>query len=228
MKASPENLTFRPAGIHAGCVALAALLALVQPTLAQGAPLAGLPGANPAAAQADPLQINPDESNASRFVTTDELTDYITTASQKLSILDRESDPFGQVQDPAAKPTVIKPKVRNRPTTVRRTSFDDIIGRIKINAIMPAENRFLIGTRSFKLGDKFPINMGGRKTMVEVVAVKSNRIDFKNTTSGEVSSAKVSLMPAGMKSGGDGFNAPGMVPDKPDAPLQLDPASPGF
>ena len=118
---------------------------------------------------------------------------------------------------------LVKPTITSRrPTTLKRTSFDDIVGRIKINTIMPAENRFLIGTRSFKLGDQIPIMYRGRKIMIEVIRVKATKIDFKNNETGEISSVELKLMPAGMSAGSKGFTAPGMVEDKPDTPLQLD------
>ena len=177
-----------------------------------------------------PASVNPDLIKLpSRLIASDEVPSYTLTVRSRLDILSgRTTDPFGQVQDPSAPPKVVKPTVTNRrPTTLKRTSFDDIVGRIKVNTIMPAENRFLIGTRSFKLGDQIPIMYRGRKTMIEVIRVKSTKIDFKNTDTGEISSVELKLMPAGMSAGGDKFTAPGMVEDKADTPLQLDSPS-GF
>ena len=163
-------------------------------------------------------------AHCSRFTLPEDRPGFISKKLSVLSIASREIDPFGQVQDPNSKPAIIKPTITNRrPTTLKRTSFTDIVDRIKINTIMPSEKRFLIDTRSFKIGDQIPVMYRGRKTMVEVVGVTSSRVDFKNTESGEVASVKLSLIPAGMKTGSGAFSAPGMVTDKADAPLQLDP-----
>lgn len=232
-KLCPKRLISGDASVRVAkhCALGLTLLAGASLPAAAQRPPAGLPGpGNRAAARATVPVISPDSSNGSRFLTEDELDGYVAETSKSLSIMGRQFDPFGQVQDPAAKPAVIKPKLRDPSVAARRSSFDEIIGKIKINTIMPSEKRFLVGTRSFKLGDKFPISYRGRNTLVEVVDVKASKIEFKNTESGEISSVKIKLLPAGMSSGDDGgFSAPGMVKDKDDAPLQLEPfSSPGF
>ena len=52
--------------------------------------------------------------------------------------------------------------------------------------------------------------------------MNSRQIDFRNVENGEVASLKLNLMPAGMSPGNDGITAPGMVPDNPNAPIDLD------
>ncbi len=200
-----------------------ATMALALPSYSQGPPIA-LPGAGQAAAQAleNATEDLKKSANSSRFIEPDNRPGFVTEKLAVLSMTSREYDPFGQVQDPEAKPAVVKPTVTRRPTTLKRTSYAEIIQRIKINTVIPADKRFLIGTRSFKLGDEIPIMYRGRKTMIEVVKVKSSSVDFKNTETGEVASVKLKLMPAGMSSGKDGFKAPGMVKDNDNAPLQLD------
>jgi len=211
---------------------LTGLLCSSLPLAAQGPP-AGLPpglGGRPGApAPAIIEEESPATSTASRFINPEDLADRITGTIQKLSISSRKTDPFGQVQDPAANPPVIKPTVTNRnPNQYKATAFSDVVSKIQINTIMPSENRFLIGTRSFKLGDNFPLSFRGKKIDVKVVGVSAQKIDFQKTDTGEIASVKLSLMPAGMSSGKDGVTAPGMVVDDKSAPLQLDNPSPGF
>ena len=169
---------------------------------------------------------SPENSNSSRFVSPENLTDYVSSASSKFDILTRKTDPFGQVQDPNAEAPVVKAVTPTRRyPSMKPTAFKDIVSRIRINTIMPAEGRFLSNNRSFKLGSKFPIEFRGRQTQVQIVAVTGSRVDFKNLDSGEVASVKVKLLPAGMQPGASGITAPGMVLDKPDAPLRIDPTS---
>ena len=88
---------------------------------------------------------------------------------------------------------------------------------------MPASNSFMTGNRSFKEGDRFPLRYRGKDIQVEVSSVKSNKVDFKKVSTGEIASVKLGLLPPGMNAGGDKVTAPGMVSDKTDAPLTIDP-----
>jgi len=198
----------------------AGLLALLMApcTLAQTA----VPAAEPAVQAAAGIK-------PSRLVSPDELPELLGSIIQKLSISQRTSDPFGQVQDPTAPPKIVdKPRLGNRgPLPMKQTKFSDVIGRIRVDVIMPAEHRFIIGTRSFRKGDKFPLAFQRRNIEVEVVEVNASKIDFMNTETGEVASVKLKMLPPGMQPGNDGVTAPGMVVDDKNAPLQIDSPS-GF
>ena len=68
----------------------------------------------------------------------------------------------------------------------------------------------------------------GRSINVEITAVSSREISFRNLESNETASLKLNLMPAGMTPGNSKITAPGMVPQNANSPLDIEPAnSPG-
>ncbi len=165
----------------------------------------------------------------SRYIKTEELPEYIKTVSLTFSMKKRSADPFGQQQNPDAKPvikaTIDKPtRVKTLPSAI--TPFAEIVRRIRVTTVMPAERRFLIGTRPFKQGDHFPMTFrGGRSIKVEITTVSSREITFRNLESGETASLKLTLMPSGMTPGNGKITAPGMVPENANSPLDIEPAS---
>jgi hypothetical protein len=169
-------------------------------------------------------EAGPVNSTPSRFVSESDLDAYVQSFSAIFSIRDRATDPFGQMQDPDAKP-VIKPtaaKTSRRVAQIQITPFSDIIRMIRVTTIMPLEKRFLIGTRSIKEGQRLLINFHTKNISVEVVAVTSRSIEFRNLESGESASLALDLLPAGMTLGTKGITTPGMTPDLPNAPIDLD------
>lgn len=148
---------------------------------------------------------------------------YLAKMRAILAMNGRTQDPFGQYQDPNAKPVEPAPTTNvRRFTSAKPTSFTEIIGRIKVSTIMPSEDRFLVGSKSFKRGDRFDITHKGRSTKVEVVAVEALKIEFKNIASGEIASLKINLLPPGMQQGSDGISTPGMTADKKDNGIDVD------
>lgn len=185
--------------------------------------------AEPPAPATDPVPVI-SSMIPSRMVGPDELEPYLQFVYPRINIASRKTDPFGQVQDTTQKVEVKKPTLTaRRPTRIKATTFDEIVGRIKVTTIMPAENRFLIGGRSFRLGDEFPINFRGRNHEVKVIGVDSKKIEFKKMDTGETASVKLDMLPPGMQAGSDGLNAPGLQSNDPDAPLKVDgaPVIPG-
>jgi len=176
------------------------------------------PVAQPTAAQPTAAGIAP-----SRRVSPEELPDYVRALSAVLSIRSRDTDPFGRIQDPDAKP-IIKPTIAatKRIAPMQATPFSEIVRLIKVTTIMPGERRFLIGNRSVSQGDRIPLAFRGKNIPVEVASVSSNRISFRNLDNGETAELSLRMMPAGMTPGNDGIHAPGMVPDNPNAPIDLD------
>lgn len=182
------------------------------------APKAAVAKAGSPAPNAKPAQIL-----ASRYVTAEELPSYVNSLSEILTIRKRETDPFGQYQDPDAKP-VIKPTVAKikRFAPAQATPFADIVRLIKVTTVMPSDKSFLIGTRTIKQGDRIPLSFRGKSIKVEIAAVTSRAIEFRNLDNGEHASVSLNLLPVGMTPGNDGITAPGMVADRPDAPINLD------
>lgn len=166
----------------------------------------------------------------SRMVNPEEIEPYLQFVYSRIDIAGRATDPFGQLQDTTQKVEIKKPTLKTRrPTRMKATTFDEIIGRIRVTTVMPAENRFLIGGRSFRLGDEFPIAFRGRSYDVKVVGVDSKKIEFKKVDTGETSSVKLNMLPPGMEPGSNGISAPGLLSNDQDAPLQVDgtPVIPG-
>jgi len=154
-----------------------------------------------------------------------ELDAYLESLSAMLSMRDRATDPFGQLQDPNAKP-VVKPtatRTVHRVVQVQATPFSDIVRLIKVTAVMPKDKCFLMGSRTIKQGDHINLAFHGKTLRVEVAAVNSQQIDFLNLDNNESASVKLNVLPTGMSRGTRGITAPGMTPDRPDAPIDLDP-----
>jgi hypothetical protein len=164
----------------------------------------------------------------SRYISPEELQAYVQAVSLTFSMKTRATDPFGQQQNPDAKP-VIKPTTtkltRTKTLPSQITPFAEIVRRIRVTTVMPADRRFLVGDRSFKQGDRFPMNFRGRSIKVEIAAVSSQEIAFRNLDNGETASLKLTLMPPGMTPGNGKITAPGMVPENANSPLEIESAS---
>jgi hypothetical protein len=172
------------------------------------------------------MNAKPAEILASRYVTEEALPSHLKSLGEILSIRKRVTDPFGQYQDPDARP-VIKPTVAKlkRYTPSQTTPFSDIVRLIKVTTVMPSEKSFLIGTRTVAEGDRIPLSFRGKTIKVEIAAVTSSSIEFRNTENGDQASLKLNMLPVGMTPGNNGITAPGMAPDAPDAPINLDSGS---
>ncbi len=164
----------------------------------------------------------------SRFVGAAELDGYVATITSALSMHDRETDPFGQPQDPNAKPVIKNTvaKATQRVSQPQVVPLTEIVRLIVVTTIMPGEKRFLIGTRSFAKGDHIPLVFRNKQIRVQVTEVNSQEITFKNLESGETASRKLDMLPVGMTPGLHGITAPGMVADRPNAPIELEAAEP--
>lgn len=163
----------------------------------------------------------------SRYINEENLPSYCATLTAAFSMRNRETDPFGQLQDPNAKPVIKSPIAQNtrRIAPAQATPFSDIIRMIKVTTIMPREKQFLVGTRSIKQGDRIPLVFRGKTIQIEVVSVQSHQIDMRNIENGETASLKIRMLPPGMTPGNHNITAPGMVPDRPNAPIDLDGSS---
>lgn len=173
-------------------------------------------------------EAGPVSATPSRQVGPSELESYLESLSSAFLMRGRATDPFGQLQDPDAKPIIKAPVAGavKRAAPIQATPFADIVGMIVVTTIMPGEKRFLIGTRSVKQGDQLPLSFRGRPIRVQVTEVTSRQIGFRNLDSGETASRKLDMLPVGMTPGNHGITAPGMVPDRPNAPIELEAVAP--
>jgi hypothetical protein len=163
------------------------------------------------------------ETKPSRYIGGD--TDaYLASIASRLAITKRATDPFGQIQDPAAKPaqTAVAKTPANRTPAVTAKPLNEVVKQIKVTAVMPAEGKFLVGTRSISRGDSFPLGFQGKHYRVEVVDVSAQRILFRDLETEEAGELRLDVMPQGMRRGIRGVLAPGMQSSKVDAPLEID------
>ena len=173
-------------------------------------------------------EAGPVSATPSRHMGTAELEPYVESLGSVFLIRGRARDPFGQNQDPDAKPVVkaSAPLAVRRAAPVQATPFSDIVRLLVVTTIMPGEKRFLVGTRSFKQGDVIPLAYRNKQIRAMVTGVTSRQISFRNLDTGEEAARKLDLLPPGMVPGHQGITAPGMVADRPNAPIDLEAADP--
>ncbi len=200
-------------------------LALVSQGFAQSATRFQTPAVPPAAVPqaAAPVQ----ESFAatpSRLVAPAAMESYLESMVSVFSAMSREKDPFGQVQDPDVKPAVVAttPGLARR-TVTQATPLSEIVSHLPITTIMPGEKSFLIGTRKVAVGQEVPLVWRGKTLRVVVTQVSSSRLSFRDAETGETGDRIMTLLPPGMSAGGGlkQILAPGMVPDRANAPIDL-------
>lgn len=177
------------------------------------------PAPSPAAKEAGPVSATP-----SRYVGETDLDSYVESLAAIFSMRGRATDPFGQYQDPDAKP-VIKTTVakkQGRPAQIQLAPLSEIVQKIPVTTIIPREKKFLVGSREFKLGGILPATFRTKTIKLEIVSVTSQLIEFRNLENGETATLKIEILPLGMSHGTRGITAPGMTPDNQNAPLELD------
>lgn len=209
----------------------ALLLILAGPAAAQSADsfkTSDLVTPEPAAGSMEsaPDTANPLLTQPSRYAGI-ELENYVRVITSSFSMRGRAVDPFGRDQDPNAKPIVPKRTNSTIPTykPAPVTPFPDIIAAIQVTTIIPAQRTFLVGQRSFSVGDRIKLNTEeGKIIPVLVVAVRSNAITFRNETTSETADLKLDLVPDGM-SRGNNVRPPGVVPAGGNAPLDIGPTA---
>jgi hypothetical protein len=170
----------------------------------------------------------PTGGTPSRFIGPAELDGFVSSMTTALSMHDRASDPFGQPEDPNAKP-VIKTSVAKSAQRVAQPQavpLTEIVRLIVVTTIMPGEKRFLIGTRSFAKGDHIPLVFRNKQLRLQVTDVSSQEITFKNLDSGETASRKLDMLPVGMTPGLQGITAHGMTADGLNLPIELEGGEP--
>lgn len=202
--------------IHRAAVAACMPLMLSAQVLETEAP-ASPDSDKPAASEANLIE------QPSRYVGA-HVDEYVKAMVATFSIQSRVTDPFGQVQDPAAeaaKPQPVAPTIRS--AVLPPVPYSEVVSQIRVTTVIPGENRFLVGTRSFKTGDRFPLAYRGRNFPSEVVEVSAHRIVIKNVTNSELGIVRLDLLPEGMTKGIRPAIAPGLQKTDSSAPLELDP-----
>lgn len=160
-----------------------------------------------------------------RYVAEENADEFVNSISQSFGIANRDFDPFGLPQDPDHKPATPQPVEAAPSDAVPAIPFSEIINRIQITTVISSEQKFLVGARSFAVGDKFPLNFDGQTLWIEVTEVSARQVQFKNIQTGETAAQLLNILPPGMTPGTGGITAPGMIPAGQQAPLDLTPSS---
>ena len=221
-------------GCRAWCARAVSLISLplLLISTATAQPVATGKDADPSAAKPIPAKTdapNPKEAapavnTPSRLIRPESIDAYVAAVTASFSIQSRETDPFGLPQDPNAKPVIQSPvaTATHRAPQLQATPFADIVRLIVVNTIMPGEKRFLVGTRSITQGQQIPLTFRSKQIRVQVTEVTSQQITFRNLDTGETATRKLDILPPGMTPGSHGITAPGMVLDRPNAPIELE------
>lgn len=187
-------------------------------TLARAAPPKPAP---PSKAAAPPFPTKPSRYAGER------VDSFVEEMTQVLAMRTRTLGPFGELQDPDAKPPApISEQITGRKSAEPVVSLSEIIELIEITTIMPGEKRFLIGSRSVAQGEELPVTFKGKKQKIKVTQVSSDQIIFQNTSTGETAIRKLNMLPPGMTPGSRESSIPGMQPASEETPINLDPSSP--
>ena len=165
----------------------------------------------------------PVDSQPSRFAGQD-IYAYVAARAAVFSMRNRDTDPFGLPQDPNVKPVVRKTEnlSSGRQSALPATPLADIVKLIRVTTIMPGEKKFLIGQRTFKEGDEFPMVFRGKTMKMKVITVTTNRIIFRDLQKKEDAALETGILPPGMVPGGTNMTPPGMVSPTENAPLRLE------
>lgn len=196
------------------------------------------PAANPAGGSAAPTpgenvrveEIDKESESAlmagpSRYAGLD-LENYTRAISASFSMRNRDIDPFARHQDPDFKPAQPVRTTRKIAKFTKEpvTPFSDIVARINITAVMPAQQTFLIGGRSFGVGDRLNLNIGKQDLLaIHVVGIGNNSVTFRHSVTSETAERVLGLMPDGMRRGTAAL-PPGVESPNSNEPI---PALPG-
>jgi len=159
----------------------------------------------------------------SRLLSEAEIGNLLQRVAPRLLISGRKRDPFGALQDPEAAEEVIPGITPDIPALATATPLADLVARINIGTIMPSEHRFLIGSRSIRRNQEFPVSDGRRTYRLRAEEINSRRIVFRNLDTNETATREFSGPPAGMSRGNGTNRVPGMSTPGPDTPITLDP-----
>lgn len=154
----------------------------------------------------------------SRTLIGEERALWIESMRSKLPIARRAVGPFGLPQDPDAK--LARPQQKK----VEKGAFLEAISAIKVNTVMPSDDKFTIGSREFNKGDVFPLIKNQRQFNIEIVSVKAGSIIFKDVDTGKHIKRNLDSLPAGMMKNNSLVAIQGIFPaNKKNAlPLNLD------
>ena len=145
----------------------------------------------------------------------------------RLAINMKERGPFGLNQDPGKQGSVFKLPPRRLAKQVK-TPFVDVVKAVPVAAVFPSEQEFLVGSRTIRTGDKFPLVVRDQTITVRVESVRAHGVVFKDLKSGEIATKRLDMIPDGITPGGKIQAIDGVIPSggASQEPLHLDLSSP--
>ena len=150
---------------------------------------------------------------------------YLSAVASSLSMQTRQWDPFSRNQSPDYVPPQPKKVERTMAVAGQKVPsipFSDIVAGIRVSTVVPGQGTFLVGGRSFRVGDRIELNTGERLLPVSVMSVRSSAIRFRNEVSGEEADLRLDILPEGLTRGSK-VTPPGVVSADADAPLSITP-----
>ena len=166
---------------------------------------------------------DPNAPPPSRYAGAD-MPAYVANLTSQFASRNRATDPFGQLQDPSAKP-VVKPMVAKRAvrsfTAEPPKPLSSIVEQIDITTVMPKDKRFLVGNRSIGQGDKLTLSYRNKQIRTKIIEVSASRIIFNDLETGETAIRLLKILPPGMTPGTRKMTPPGMPPADSNAPLEI-------
>lgn len=183
------------------------------------------PGTNRPAPVPTPEETSESIKQPSRMALLNRET-YIAAILPNLSMESREWDPFARNKSPdyvRPRPKPAQPTTRAPGPRTPAIPFSRIIASIPVTTVAPSQGTFLVGGRSFRIGDRIELNPGaGDLLPVTVVSVRSSGIRFRNEISKEEAELPLNLMPEGMSRGSQAI-PPGVVAADASTPLSINP-----
>lgn len=155
--------------------------------------------------------------------------EFVALLRGRLAMQSREIDPFARHQDPDYRPPTPEPDratpERGSAPATPITPFSDIIAGIRVTTVNASRRMFMVGDRSFRVGDRIPLDIGRAQPLpVQVVAVSNRSITFRNGESNETADLPLGIMPDGLEPSRR-IEVPGIVPKGTTAPLSVNPVN---
>lgn len=162
------------------------------------------------------------KAKKSHFLSEDAREKWLVEMRSSLPMVKRNRGPFGLLQNPAT--TDAPAVVQKKAAPVRSDAFLNAIKAVKVTAVLPADDKFIIGAREFLKGDVLPVIRGQRRFNVEIVSVTMDSILFKNVDTGEYVKRNLNTLPKGMSRNASIELVEGItrVGDHKPTPLNLD------
>ncbi|GAA5484420.1 hypothetical protein [Haloferula sargassicola] len=149
---------------------------------------------------------------------------YLRSVESSLDMRNRQLDPFGRYQDPNRKAVVQQPLARHTITKARTIPFSDHVNQLPISGVVSGKE-FLIGARTYRIGDQLTLKIERGELRVQVIAIGSDSVTFQDLASEESATKHLGILPPGMERGNKQSLPPGFVPLDQNPTIDLTPGT---